>query len=190
MINFALPFYLCESSYCSQAAKKVAAAQTAEVCYPLYGLLICYPLFLFVYNISLTYMALFAQALDSTSRAATKKRASKQDASSSKRAKSTLHSRGDDPDVLSVADFRSIFSGCFGGNVIMPQESPEVTDALKCLSQVCLGSTLDKSVVRDSSRVLTPEMIYSLQTVVCISVVIFFLCDHSFLIFPLILVVV
>ena len=100
-----------------------------------------------------------------------RKRASKQNSSSNKRAKSTSYSREDDPDVFSVTDFRSIFSGCFGGNIILPQESPEVTDALNCLSQVCLGSTVNKSVVRDSSRVLTPEMIYSLQTVVCIIVV-------------------
>ena len=118
----------------------------------------------------------------STSRSAAKKRASKQNSSSNKRAKSTSYSREDDPDVLSVTDFRSIFSGCFGGNIILPQESPEVTDALNCLSQVCLGSTVNKSVVRDSSRVLTPEMIY-FQTVVCIIVVVFFPCDYSFLAF-------
>ena len=103
----------------------------------------------------------------STSRSAAKKRVSKQNSSSNKRAKTTSYSRENDPDVLSVSDFRSILSDCFGGNAALPQESSEVIDALNCLSQVCLGSTVNNSVVQDSSRVLTPELIYSLQTVVC-----------------------
>ena len=48
----------------------------------------------------------------------------------------------------------------------MPRLSSEVQDALYCLSKVCQGSTPDKSIVRDSSRVLPVEIIYSLHTLV------------------------
>ena len=81
---------------------------------------------------------------------------------------------------MSVSDFRSIFAGCFGGDTTLPHESPELTDALNCLSKVCLESTVKKSVVHDSSQVFTPEMIYSLQTVVCIIAIVSFPCDYSF----------
>ena len=88
--------------------------------------------------------------------------------------------RGADPDVVSVSDFRNILSYCFEGDVVIPQLSSEVKDALYCLSKVCLGSTPDESVVRDSSRTLPVELIYSLHLLVSFFHVLF-IYDHFLL---------